>query len=481
MENLIGARRGVRGAVTAVATAMSLVAGAIALGPGSAGAAPGDPFPADWPPQSWYGVVSFEDTYAYDGGSSHTVGRIRVSPAPNGQQYSLVQEIQVTGTSTVEDLRFDCTTTSRFVLDRLEPTSAGGPEGFFGVTAHPGTGMYSIGLTLHEAGTVTETQVGAGCLAPGTVTRDHGVAHVLSYGCGPATELLPAPCQTNDPAHLVGNVDYRDAFGQHKASWDLVTDPAADPCVVTPALCAATPPPGTEPPPGSEEPLPTVTVTDRGRQATVASRCGSAGHDWGTVTGGASTVRSGEQACVFLLGNDLAQELLAVSLSAGVSLGTAFGGTVFDELVVEYADDVTLWSEQQLAKRTLLRALARSFGVRGFGPITSLGNVVAINGVALGGLILASQIEAHNACVQVIVSQDGRGGLEFDASLVYAQARDRSLTQANTYEVQSRRLRPDRIVPVSLGLTCERDGTATVAGSSRAFNRSTATSAFFAG
>ena len=82
------------------------------------------------------------------------------------------------------------------------------------------------------------------------------------------------------------------------ASWDLVQDPAQDPCLTLPDRCLEE---------AADKP---VTVATCGTGGAMGAACGKARFTWLRVTLSATSVYTGERACVFLLGNQAAQKIL---------------------------------------------------------------------------------------------------------------------------------------------------------------------------
>jgi hypothetical protein len=325
---------------------------------------------------------------------------------------------------------------------------------------------YTLGTPGGIPSVVQETDTwGAGC-AGGTSTYSTTVPYFMDFGCGTFHDdtFKATPCTTSNTKHLKGHADYVDtySYGSYEtvADWNLVSNPVNDPCLATPTPAEC----GTD--------LRTATVSDSGDSGDLGSTCGKATFDWREVTGERSPVHDGEGACVFLVGNKLAQLLLKVAADTGVPIGSAFAGTVLHGGVVKYTGKTTIWAEKWLAKKTLLRAIARALGesLPRFTPIVAIGEAVALTAIPLAVGFLVGQIKNHNACVQVVVDKDS-GKLKVDWSLVYAHASDSSLTSAHVYKKHARSLRPDTYTPVGLGMQCNGDGTVSVdAGSSKAMN-----------
>ncbi len=154
---------------------------------------------------------------------------------------------------------------------------------------------------------VTVTSSPAGCSgADGTQTVDS--AYGTELGCGPAV----AACVTKDTEHLAGFASFTETFTDGSqtvtANWDLVNDPDKDPCHTVPDHCLDV----------SNDP--TVSVSDAGSSGDLGAACGRATFRWRTVTGREGTVKEGEKACVFLIGNAAAKKVLATALAVGVPI-----------------------------------------------------------------------------------------------------------------------------------------------------------------
>lgn len=196
--------------------------------------------------------------------------------------------------------------------------------------------------------------------------------------------------------------------------------------------------------------------------------CGRAGHDWHTVAKRRTAVTKGRQACVFLLGNGVARELLATALRTGKTLTTVFGRELATEAARELADDAAELAIGAALRQRGWSALAKHapFYFRAFRAAvwqTRIGEAVALQAVPLSATFAVNQIRTKHACVQVVAATD-RNRLTLDWQLVYAPTalkhpkRDRKLTRAHTYRKEVRRFRPDRVTPSYVGLTCARGG-----------------------
>jgi hypothetical protein len=276
---------------------------------------------------------------------------------------------------------------------------------------------------------------------------------------GPATN---GGCPVEPPPPDSGGEDGTDGDG------DGVPE-ATDACVTEPGPPSnqgcPLPPPTVDPfTPETPDADDVVRVSSSGKNGTIGSRCGRATFDWRTVTKSRTSVKKGETACVFLVGNDLARDVLFVAKDAGVSIGTAFTGTVLRELVAENADTALEKAVESVTKRKTLARISRAVGVNlvRYNAIFTAGRIAGVLAVPIAGAFIVRQIKDNDACVQVIVDPED-DGVKVDWSMVYAHSDDRDRTTAKVYRKKNGLI--DTAEPSSLGMRCAPNGTVSVSGS----------------
>ena len=275
-------------------------------------------------------------------------------------------------------------------------------------------------------------------------------------GCGgrPAGSGDPSPCQASNRERLVHNVQYVESTSLGSwtttASWNLAADPDEDPCLTDP-ICS-----------GGDL---SVTVSDSGTGGDLGAVCGDAAFTWRAVTGRKTTVKKGEGACVFLVGNRLSKQLIRTAVEYGVPVGKAFAGTLLREGVARYGNDAATWGAKALTKFVVMRSVAKAIGSAAVrvNQIVLVGKVAGLLAVPLAGRFIYKQIKGNDACIQVIVDKD-RSSHRVDWSMVYAHASEKRLTQAKVYRKKAKRFQVDAYTPVRAGMTCAPDGTVTVDG-----------------
>lgn len=200
--------------------------------------------------------------------------------------------------------------------------------------------------------------------------------------------------------------------------------------------------------------------------------CGKAGSDWRTVTRQKTFVDNGERACVFLVGNKLAKEVLGTSIKSGGAFANRFGKTLLmrfgPQIAKDAAPEVAAKATEIAIKRAGYKHLAKTAPLyyNAFKAVTwqvRIGDAVALQAVPLSALFATSQIKSRKACVQVIARIEKKR-LLVTSSLVYSPsalkkpARDRELTRAKIYYKQKRRLRTDLTKRAYAGLSCDSKG-----------------------
>ncbi|HEX6944631.1 MAG TPA: hypothetical protein VF196_00455 [Casimicrobiaceae bacterium] len=411
----------------------------------------------DWRQKRWYGWITVSEVGHEGSREQSTLGedtlhRIRVRRSKARIVAAWGTAYSASGEPTDEFGNPSCQVSSSWRIlgpgaslpfgNSLEIGRAGGASGYKLDLFH---------LSARTRETVTTNP--QGCSPESVTARTYDAAYGKSIGCG-----VNVGCRARDRSHLRGATSYRTTFtaGSHllTAAWDLVDDPDEDPCRTVPDRCLDD---------GTGDLA--VTAAATGAQGDLGAGCGTATFDWLAVTGRPRTVRAGEQACVFLVGNAATRKLLTTASTVGVSLGSAFAGTVLSAGAVRYTGSVGIWAEKQLARSTILRALARSVGANAtrFSPITAVGTGVGLLAVPLAGAFVLNEIKNGNACLQVIVDRDG-GSIKADWSMVYARATDPMLSQSKVYRRIDKFLAVDPVEAVPLGMTCDPDGTVRVSG-----------------
>jgi hypothetical protein len=395
---------------------------------------------ADWRAEGWYGTVTLDQSAVSD---AETVRRHLVLRV-DGATYSVVE---ASGSATFVS-GSGCVTHSAYTF-----VGPGTPLAFGSQFAvEPGEGgADDYRISAFQAPMLTQMNVSSS--PPGCSGQDGQRTETTYYdvtvGCGAivptAERLAPRPCSALDRTHLRGAVDYTNPFTETTerviASWDLSTDPS-----------------------NLSGPFdPRVSVSATGAHGSMGSACGAATFGWRHVTRSKTSVRSGEHACVFLVGNRLTRQLLDVTSKHGVTIGKAFAGTVLRSLVQDYKGEAAKGAAGWMAKRVLLKRMAAAVGANAdrFAPITMVGKFAGLLGVPLAGLWTVNQIKNNDACLQVIVDRDG-SDLKVDWSMVYAHSSDPGLTRAKVYKKVAKRFSPDGVEAVKLGLTCTKSGTVRV-------------------
>jgi hypothetical protein len=241
---------------------------------------------------------------------------------------------------------------------------------------------------------------------------------------------------------------------------------ATDACPTVPGPlsnqgCPLPPPPVD---PVTADPDDDVKVSASGTNGTIGSRCGKATFDWRTVTKSKTSVKKGETACVFLVGNDPARDILLAAKDAGVSIGTAFTGTVLKELVADNAGTALEKAAESLTKRKTLARISKVVGVNlgRYNMLFTAGKVAGVLAVPLAGAFVVGQIKNNDACIQVIVDPEG-DEVKVDWSMVYAHSDDPDRTTAKVYRKKNGII--DTAEPAPLGMRCAPNGTVSVSGS----------------
>jgi hypothetical protein len=180
--------------------------------------------------------------------------------------------------------------------------------------------------------------------------------------------------------------------------------------------------------------------------------CGRAGFNWKTIAKRDMFVDKRERACVFLIGNDVAAEILARAVRTNASFNKVFASTLLSAYQTratqpgpdESADEAlehAIFIKLQRSWKKLAMAGASAFrAFKGIAWQVRLGEAVGLQAIPLTALFKATQIKKHNACVQVVAQVQG-GKLRADASLVYSPSAlkhpkaDADLTRARTYKV----------------------------------------------
>ena len=180
--------------------------------------------------------------------------------------------------------------------------------------------------------------------------------------------------------------------------------------------------------------------------------CGRAGFNWKTIAERDTFVDKGERACVFLIGNDVAAEILARAVRTNSSFNKVFASTLLTAYQTQATEPGPDESADEALEHAIFVKLQRSWkklamagasAFRAFKGITwqiRLGEVVGLQAIPMTALFKAAQIKKHNACVQVVAQVQG-GKLRSDASLVYSPSAlkhpkaDANLTRARTYQL----------------------------------------------
>jgi hypothetical protein len=445
-----------RGAMAAgLALVIALLLGLLQPAPASA---------ADWRDRGWYGWLSV--TYAgeepggcdawscWQGHGSNYQVRYRIE----GRD---ARVLSATGTSWADTSDLGCA--SRTTWEFQGPGAPSPFGGNFTVDAVGGDSGYRLSAQEMSA-KVLRTIDDCGGLTSSYI--DFPVDGWVGCGPRPPGSGDPAPCLATDREHLVRDVQYVEttSFGSwtFTSSWDLAADPDKDPCLTDPAC--------------SDGDV-TVTTAETGSGGDLGAVCGKASYTWRAVTGREGTVRKGEGACVFLVGNELSRQILTTAVQNGVPIGKAFAGTLLSQGVARYGGDASTWGGDALTKYRLMRSMAKSIGkvATRINQIVLVGKVAGLLAVPLAGSFVASQIKKNDACIQVIVDKDGSSH-RVDWSMVYAHSNERALTEAKVYRKKAKRFGVDRYVRVPVGMTCGTDGTVTVEGrTSDAFSSSLST------
>ena len=401
----------------------------------------------DWRAGSWYGWIELHKVGEESGdgisaqGTDETV-RVRVTA-------DHAKVIAASGTSW-NDTIDRCDFTSHTTLGPGSPIPFGDDFAVLGDPSTPANYTLStFNMSLREQRTRTDC-------AP-LEQIDESAATGFELGCGPFDwdTGQETPCLATDTGHLTGSVDYVDAvtYGSYRttASWDLVQDPAQDPCLTLADRCLEE---------AVDKP---VTVATSGTGGAMGAACGKATFRWRRVTLSGTSVYNGERVCVFLLGNQAAQKILSVAANQGVDIGSAFAGTVLRAGVITHTPDVAKWGAEQAAQHVILRRLGAAVEANSarFTPIVAIGAAVGLLAVPLAAGVIVDQIINKKACIQVITDID-TGALKVDWSMVYAQATDLNKTRAKVYRRVDRRYRPDTASPSYLQMTCSRYGTVKV-------------------
>ncbi|TFB68192.1 hypothetical protein E3O06_16995 [Cryobacterium glaciale] len=197
--------------------------------------------------------------------------------------------------------------------------------------------------------------------------------------------------------------------------------------------------------------------------------CGTAKHDLLEVTLQPTAVSKHEYACVLVLSNDVANELLDTALANGSTITD-----VATQYIRENLDVVAANAAPKLAYKGALQA-GRIYAAKLFPQAASLlrrSNVVFTAGelagyaaVPLASAFVLGQIRNNNACVQLLVNVDN-GTLNANWSMVYSRGsvstKDKELSYARTYDKKVKRFSPDKAIRENLPLQCESNGMVTV-------------------
>ena len=439
--------------------AVMLIAGLAAPSPASAA--------EDWRATGWYGWITYHRVLTHTGADSLPQAvdqrvRIRV-------EGSRARVIEASGTSWAVQGGPSCHTTTTW-----ETLGPGAPQPFGDVFEVTGdgteTGYHLSAYVMSVRQQVTSGSSPAGCAAPQDFVTDSSTD--VEVGCGPMDFETgsPAPCAAADTTRLTESrtftLELTEDTTTYDAAWDLASDPDEDPCLALPDRCL-------------DEGGPQVEVSETGQAGDLGVACGAASFQWRAVTGRRRSVKDGEHACVFLVGNDVSRTLLKVSVEEGVPIGSAFAGTLLGDGVVGFGDSAAPWGEEQRSSRLVMGALAKALGASSarLTAVSSVGQLVGLMALPLAGAFIHSQVKKKNACVQVIVDQDG-SDLKVDWSMVYARTDEASLTRAKVYRKVDRRRRIDTYEPVSLGMQCLPSGEVSVSGSRSAAMRPRTTTYF---
>lgn len=292
----------------------------------------------------------------------------------------------------------------------------------------------------------TESASPAGCTTVSNQTYDSYESHEIDCA-GP---FQNGRCKTDNKHRLKGSSIHTTPITlgsiYDEARWNLVDDPDKDPCRDIVDRCL-------------DNSNLKVDVLKSGARGDLGVVCGKAAFKWRAVTGVPRTVKKREKACVFLVGNESARLVLDVARAEGVPIGTAFAGTLFKPKVAEFTGGVSVWGKQQRSKKAVLRSLANSLVTvtNRVNAITTAGRAVGLQAVPIAGAFIVNQIENNDACLQVIVDNDG-GKQKTDWSMVYAHSTDSKLTKSKVYRKIDRRLKLDKIEPVNLNMRCTTSG-----------------------
>jgi hypothetical protein len=199
----------------------------------------------------------------------------------------------------------------------------------------------------------------------------------------------------------------------------------------------------------------------------MGTSCGKAKFDWYTITKERMSVRRGEKACVFVLSNATAQELLSAAVRGAETLTQVFGRQIAEDLVVRYTDDAYEAAVKSRLKaagwKWLAQGMPRALAAfRAVNAITLVGKTVAVTAVPLGKLTVLNEIKNKNACVQITADLDGRR-LKLDWNLIYNPSalknprRDVDLTLASVRD-REERFGSDKLRKRPVGLRCGRRG-----------------------
>ena len=178
---------------------------------------------------------------------------------------------------------------------------------------------------------------------------------------------------------------------------------------------------------------------------------------------------------MFLAGNDISRSLVKAALDSGVPIGKLFAGTVLRHVTLKDGEREAKWATQQLSKRRALRYIAEAIGenLSRYNTVFTIGKIAGVLAAPTAGGFIANQVLNNDACIQLIVDQDG-SKMKVDWSMVYAHSPEKRLTSAMVYKARGALVR--KAVPVSLRMRCAGNGTVSVfTGGTRSLSHETST------
>jgi hypothetical protein len=214
----------------------------------------------------------------------------------------------------------------------------------------------------------------------------------------------------------------------------------------------------------------------------VGATCGRTDFDWYDISLHRTFVRKREKACVFLLSNRVAEELLDRALKSGKENLTDILGAVIASdlargvaarLTVEFYVRRKVRELRDAAWNWLARGLPRALlAFNSINQISQIGRAVTVHAKPLTALTVLNQIKTKNACIQINADIDKKK-LKLDWNLVYSPSalkhpkRDVELTRAAVRDRVERRFRPDRLQRHDVALACDKNGDVVRKGSAR--------------